>query len=131
MVVLSRVGTRDEKIVAGPIEELSTLDFGEPPHVAIVPGKMHFSEIESLASVCGLEPGKIGDNTASIRRTAQVLVPRYAEKAKKALRSARGSLNQGYEDSSRIVNSISRMRRASSPMGRTSSRCSASATRRA
>ncbi len=55
MVVLSRVGTEGERIQAGTFEELRTLDFGEPPHVAIITGKMHFSETESLASVCGLE----------------------------------------------------------------------------
>ena len=97
-VVLSRIGTEGEQIRAGPIEELLSVDFGESPHVAIIPGKMHFSEVESLASVCGLEPGKVGDNSASMKRTAQVLVPRYVEKAKKALGTARSSLTQGYDE---------------------------------
>jgi diphthine synthase len=98
VVVLSRVGTEGEQIRAGTIEELRSLDYGESPHVAIIPGRMHFSEVESLASVCGLEAGKIGDNSASVKRTAQVLVPRYVEKAKKALGTARGSLTQGYDE---------------------------------
>jgi diphthine synthase len=98
VVVLSRVGTEGEQIRAGTIEELRLLDFGESPHVAIIPGRMHFSEVESLASVCRLEPGKVGDNSASIKRTAQVLVPRYVEKAKKALGTARSSLTQGYDE---------------------------------
>ena len=98
MVVLSRVGTDAERIRAGTIESLRALDYGEPPHVAIVPGKMHFSETESLAAVCGLRPDEIEDNTASIRRTAQVLVPRYVEKAKKVLETARASLTQGYDE---------------------------------
>jgi diphthine synthase len=98
MVVLSRVGTDAERIRAGAMEVLRTLDYGEPPHVAIVPGKMHFSETESVASVCGLKPEEIGDNTATIRRTAQVLVPRYVEKAKKVLETARASLKQGYDE---------------------------------
>ena len=97
-MVLSRVGTEGEQIRAGTIEELRLLDFGESPHVAIIPGRMHFSEVESLASVCRLEPGKVGDNSASIKRTAQVLVPRYVEKAKKALGTARSSLTQGYDE---------------------------------
>ena len=98
MVVLSRVGTERQSMVAGSFEELRSLDFGEPPHVAIIPGKMHFSEVESLASVCRLEPSRIPDNTASIRRTAQVLVPRYVEKAKKALGTVKGRLTQGYDE---------------------------------
>lgn len=98
VVVLSRVGTDRERVEAGTIEELMRRDYGEPPHVAIIPGKMHFSETESLASVCGLDPSRIGDNTATVRRTAQVLVPRYVEKARKALAMARESLKQGHDD---------------------------------
>ncbi len=98
MVVLSRAGTERQNIVGGSFEELRSLDFGEPPHVAIIPGKMHFSEVESLASVCGIEPSRILDNTASVRRTAQVLVPKYVEKAKKALGTARGSLTKDYDE---------------------------------
>jgi len=98
VVVLSRVGTEAESIRAGTIREMRTVDYGEPPHVAIIPGRVHFTEAESLTSLCGLAPGSIADNTASVRRTAQVLVPRYVEKAKKALETARASLKQGYDD---------------------------------
>ncbi len=98
IVVLSRVGTEMESVRAGAIEEMYGLDYGEPPHVAIVPGRMHFSEVESLASVSGIARERIGDNAASVRRTAQVLVPRYVEKAKKALGLAQDELKQGYED---------------------------------
>lgn len=98
IVFLSRVGTESETIRAGSIGEMLGVGFGEPPHVAIVPAGMHFSEVESLAAVCGIAPEKVTDNSARVRRTAQVLVPRYVEKAKKALESARVALTQGYDE---------------------------------
>jgi diphthine synthase len=94
LVVLSRVGTPEESVKAGTISQLQNLDFGAPPHAVIVPGSMHFSEKEALAAICGLEVEKIGDKEAGIKRTAQVLVPRYVEKAKKVLKAARERLNE-------------------------------------
>ncbi len=70
LVVLSRVGTPEESVRAGDIAHLRDLDFGAPPHAVIVPGSLHFTEKEALAAICGLEPGKIGDNAAGIGRTA-------------------------------------------------------------
>jgi diphthine synthase len=98
LVVLSRVGSPEEKVRAGAISDLRDLSYGTPPHAVIVPGSMHFSEREALAAICGLDPGTIGDNAAGIRRTAQVLVPRYVEKAKKVLKTARESLKEGDYD---------------------------------
>ncbi len=98
MLVLSRVGTEGERVHAGTIGELQTVEYGEPPHVAIVPGRLHFSEAESLAAVCGRAQADIPDNSASVMRTAQVLVPRYAEKAKKALGTARATLKEDHDE---------------------------------
>jgi diphthine synthase len=98
LILLSRVGTRQETVRAGTIAALRDIDFGEPPHVAIVPARMHFTEKEALAAVTGLAEGEVRENGADMKRTAQVLIPRYAEKAKKALQVARSSLKEGYEE---------------------------------
>jgi diphthine synthase len=97
LVVLSRVGTQRESIKAGTIENLREVDFGEPPHVAILPARMHFTEKEALAAVTGLAEADVLENGVDVKRTAQVLVPRYVEKAKKALAVARTNLKEGYE----------------------------------
>ena len=48
-VGLARVGSDDEKIVAGTLEELKTVDFGGPLHSLILVGKhIHELEIEYL-----------------------------------------------------------------------------------
>lgn len=98
MVVLSRVGSPQEALKAGTLADLRTLDYGQAPHVAIVPGRLHFSEKEALAAVAGVNQDQVGDNAASVRRTAEVLVPKYVEKAKKALETARANLKEGYDE---------------------------------
>ncbi|KAJ3115100.1 diphthine synthase [Physocladia obscura] len=47
-VGLSRVGASDQKIVAGTLEELLDVDFGEPLHSLVLAGEMHFLEADIL-----------------------------------------------------------------------------------
>lgn len=47
-VGVARVGSPEPKIVFGSAEELLKIDFGEPLHSLIVPGKLHFVEEEAL-----------------------------------------------------------------------------------
>jgi diphthine synthase len=98
LLVLSRLGSPEESVRAGSLADLIDLDFGAPPHAVIVTGSMHFSEKEALAAICVLEPQKVGDNAALVKRTAQVLIPRYVEKAKKVLTTARESLKEAEYD---------------------------------
>ena len=48
VVVLVRLGSPDAKIFFGKIGEVLKKDFGEPAMVLIVPGSLHFTEIEHL-----------------------------------------------------------------------------------
>ncbi len=96
IIVLSRIGAADFRIQAGPIGKLSGTDFGRPPHCIIVPGEMHFTEVESVSVVCGIPENAVKDNTAKVKRTAQVLVPKYVEKTRRALAKARESLGKSY-----------------------------------
>lgn len=52
-VVVARAGSDDVVIKAGRVGELGKLDFGPPPHVLIVPGKLHFMEAEALKVFAG------------------------------------------------------------------------------
>src|SRR6267378_3381702 len=76
-------------IVLGRLKDLS---FGPAPHCVIVPGRLHFTEEEALATILKLDKKDVVDNSLTVKRTAQVLVPRYVEKAKKALGEAREKL---------------------------------------
>jgi len=47
-VVVARAGSDDAMVRADRVGRLRGLDFGPPPHVLIVPGKLHFVEAEAL-----------------------------------------------------------------------------------
>ena len=48
LIILSRVGSPEQKISYGPIGDLKWKNLGEPPFIIIVPGKLHFTEEEAL-----------------------------------------------------------------------------------
>jgi diphthine synthase len=91
-VVIGRIGMKDEAVVGGSMGALRTRPFGPPPHCVVIPGRLHFTEEEALESILKLDKKEIVDNAATVKRTAQVLVPRYVEKAKRALAEAREAL---------------------------------------
>lgn len=50
IIVFARASAPDAKIFFGTTRNLKDIDFGMPPMVVIVPGKLHFSEREFLES---------------------------------------------------------------------------------
>jgi len=48
LVVMSRVGSREQKITYGKADALLKTDLGKPPFILIIPGKLHFMEEEAL-----------------------------------------------------------------------------------
>ena len=50
LLVLSRVGAPEQKITYGAFSTLKKARLGEPPLIIIVPGKLHFTEEEALAT---------------------------------------------------------------------------------
>lgn len=51
VVVFARAGSGDSLIVFGRVREMKNRDFGEPSMVLIVPGILHFSESDYLATL--------------------------------------------------------------------------------
>jgi diphthine synthase len=47
-VGLSRIGSEDQQIVCGTLEELLSYNFGKPLHSFVIAGKMHFLEADTL-----------------------------------------------------------------------------------
>jgi diphthine synthase len=94
VIVLSRLGMPDQRMQGGRMGSFLEADFGAPPHCVIVPGRLHFTEEEVLGALLASREGGtvISDNTARVRRAAQVLIPRYVEKANKAISEARLAL---------------------------------------
>lgn len=97
-LVLGRVGMKDEEVVGGTIGSLRGRSFGPPPHCVVVPGRLHFTEEEALVAILKLDKKDVVDNSSRVKRTAQVLIPRYVEKAKRALEEARAGLNGKHKE---------------------------------
>lgn len=59
-VVVARAGSDDALVRADLVERLHGLDFGPPPHVLIVPGRLHFVEAEALRVFAGAPADVVG-----------------------------------------------------------------------
>jgi len=94
---LSRLGREASSLAAGSFAELSTREPGGPPHCIIIPGKLHFTEVEAVSAIFSMEASKIRSNSDGVLRTAQTLVPKYVAKARRALNSVRTKLGPQYE----------------------------------
>ncbi len=83
-VVASRIGFRDQSIVAGRIASMRKHDFGKPPHTLIIPGRMHFTESDALRILgkCLDEPF---DNSDKAKKISRQMMERYVPMVREAL----------------------------------------------
>ena len=54
----ARLEAPDMLVKAGTVEELVRWNFGDPPFVMVIPGRLHFVEVEALHLLCGA-PGEL------------------------------------------------------------------------
>ena len=83
-MVASRIGTKNQSIIAGKLSSLMDADFGKPPHTIIIPGKLHFTEDDAIKTLakCLDDPS---DNSSKIQKISQQMLLKYLPKARKAL----------------------------------------------
>ena len=90
LIILSRIGFNDQKIITGQLSNLTSLDYGEHPHTLILPGKLHFSEIDSLSVLSDQLHGEIKDDNASnVKRISTSMVTKYTSRTIDALNKAK------------------------------------------
>jgi len=53
--VVARAGSDNPTVKAGRIKRLVEEDFGPPLHTIVVPGELHFMEVEALVNFAGLK----------------------------------------------------------------------------
>lgn len=76
LIVASRVGTREQKIVSGKAESLLNLDYGAGPHSIIFPSTLHFIEKKSITKLTlNIDPPL--DNTAPPDNISTRMMKRY------------------------------------------------------
>jgi diphthine synthase len=83
-IVASRIGFKNQSIVAGKISSLLEKKFGKPPHTIIIPGGLHFTETDALKVLakCIDEPS---DNSKNIKKISKQMLEKYVPMVRKAL----------------------------------------------
>ncbi len=56
----ARLGSGDETVLASTLGRLGNKNFGGPPQSLVVPGKLHFMEVEALRVFCGAIDSDLG-----------------------------------------------------------------------
>jgi diphthine synthase len=91
VLVASRLGSKDSSVAGLSLEELKTRNLGAPPHVLVLPGKLHYTELESLGVLLGRNIESIPDNTRAISKLSRRMVQKYTRKTLDALGRAKKS----------------------------------------
>jgi diphthine synthase len=60
-LVVARAGGDDCLVKGGRAGELAGMSFGPPPHVLVVPGRLHFMEAEALQTLTGVHPDALAE----------------------------------------------------------------------
>ena len=84
VIVASRIGLKNQKIISGKISNLIKTEFGQPPHTIIIPGRLHFTESDALKifSECMDEPF---DNTENTKKISKQMMEKYVPMVREAL----------------------------------------------
>ncbi len=85
IIIASRVGEEDERIIASNLSSFLEYEFGKPPHSIIIPGSLHFTEEDSLKYI---SLSNIRDNSKYIKIKSEEMVKKYIPKARRALEKA-------------------------------------------
>lgn len=93
VVVASRIGSSDQRIISGKVGSLAKMDFGIGPHSLIVTGSLHFTESEALGALTESIDGP-SDNSQNVKRISIQMVEKYAPKARQAVQQMREMITQ-------------------------------------
>lgn len=91
VLVASRIGRADRKVVSGQVRSLLEINHGTGPHSLIVPGRLHFVEKEAISTITSVvdEPN---ENSVHVTRTSARMVQKYVPSVKKAVNELRKRL---------------------------------------
>ncbi|MBB46709.1 MAG: diphthine synthase [Thaumarchaeota archaeon] len=95
-IIASRIGFETQKIISGKFSNLLKVDFGEPPHSIIIPGKLHFTESDAI-NVLTECLDKPSDNSAGIKSTSVQMIEKYVPMVRRALEEIKPFYNESKE----------------------------------
>ena len=91
LIVLSRIGTDEQKIFSGKIKSLLELDYGNGPHAIIFPSKFHFTEEDAILNLT-VNIDAPTDNTVMIKTVSDHMLNKYEPMIRKEIKQIRESL---------------------------------------
>jgi diphthine synthase len=91
VIVASRIGRADKKIISGQTRSLLGTNYGTGPHSLIVPGRLHFVEKEAISNITSVlnEPT---ENSSRVTRISTRMVEKYIPSVKKTINELRKRL---------------------------------------
>jgi diphthine synthase len=83
--------SKKPKISLCTFSDYSTQDFGAAPITLVVPGKLHFTEVDALSAITGRPESFFlqNDNSNKIEKIAKLMLEKYSQKTLNALTRAR------------------------------------------
>ena len=96
LIVLSRIGTNEQKIFSGKIKSLLELEYGSGPHAIIFPSKFHFTEEDAILNLTENIDAPT-DNTVMIKSVSDHMLNKYEPMIRneiKLIRESIASLNR-------------------------------------
>ena len=84
VIVASRIGKKDQNVISGKISNLIKKEFGESPHSIIIPGRLHFTELDAIKMIteCLDEPT---DNSTDVKSISEQMIEKYVPMVREAL----------------------------------------------
>ncbi len=89
LLCASEIGSDLVRVSAKSLTEALSSDYGRPPHVLVLPGRLHFTEKEALSAIMRKDSDSFRDNSQDIQRIASRMLKKYSEKTLSALARAR------------------------------------------
>lgn len=91
VLVASRIGRADKKIISGHVRSLMEINYEAGPHSLIVPGRLHFVEKEAISSITSVlnEPS---ENSSHVMRISTRMVEKYVPTVRKTVKELRKRL---------------------------------------
>lgn len=91
LIVLSRIGTDEQKIFSGKIKSLLELDYGNGPHAIIFPSKFHFTEEDAVLNLTENIDAPT-DNTVMIKSVSDHMLNKYEPMIRNEIKQIRESI---------------------------------------
>ncbi len=84
VIVTCKIGTESSKVICGKIKSLMNIEFESGPNSIIVPGNLHFTEVDSIKNLT-IALDDPDDNSAKVNKLSSRMLDKYIPNAKKAL----------------------------------------------